>query len=120
MFSVDASEGLVRVVVSDSDSTKVDHAVLLASRVPLGTDVTSTHHDDLWDVEVRPQDQSVAHSTHDGHQVLTLRLEGVGPCRLRFDVAGDVQAWGSASASSPPTPGPTGWGSAGRSTSAAS
>ncbi len=104
MFSVDAptrgphepeSAGdLIRVVLSDHDSCVVDHPVLLADKLPVGSTVTGTWQNDFWTVAVSAPDQSVAFSTHAGELLLNLRLQGGGPCRLTVETSPHVQVWG--------------------------
>jgi len=114
VFSVDAPKqspsdpgivrDIIRVVVSDDDSCVVDHPVLLASELPVGTAVTSTLQNDFWDVAVSPPDQSVAFSTRDGEPLLNLRLQGAGPCRLSVEAASGVQVWGLGQCFADPDP----------------
>ena len=88
MFSVDAPkqnpsdpgpvQDVVRIVVSDDDSCVVDHAVLLASRLPVGTVVTNSLQNDYWNVAVSSADQSAAFSTLDRQPLLNLRAQGDG------------------------------------------
>ena len=104
MFSVDAPkqvasdpeslQDLIRIVVSADDSSSIDHSILLATRLPVGTPVVRTLQNDYWNVTVTPQEQSAAFTTHDGQPLLNLQLQGNGPCTLTVDVAPGVQAWG--------------------------
>jgi alpha-glucosidase (family GH31 glycosyl hydrolase) len=112
MFAVDAPkqiandpgslQDLIRVVVSPDDSSSIDHPVLLADRLPVGTPVTGTLQNDYWNVTVTPQEQSVAFTTRDGRPLVNLRLQGDGPCTLTVDVAPGVQVWGLGQCFAPP------------------
>lgn len=100
MFSVDspntpgAAGDVLRVVVSDDDTTRVDHSVLLAEVLPVGTLVSESLRNDFWHVTVDTADQSLEVRTVDGRSLVSFRARGSGPCRLTIEVASGVQVWG--------------------------
>jgi alpha-glucosidase len=118
MYSVDLPRGsaggdvlpdVVRVVASNDDDCRPDHAVLLAKELPVGTvvDPAAPAQTALWKVTAGPADPQgftpVTITTVDGEPLVGLRLTGGGPCVLHVEVASGVQAWGLGQCFGPPS-----------------
>src|SRR3954453_6275352 len=112
MFSVDAprpddgtTEALpdvLRIVASGDPACPVDHPVLLARRLPHGTDVAATLVTATWKVSVQTADQTVVINTLDDRLILRLRLDGT-PCTMTAETGPGIQVWGLGQCFSPPS-----------------